>query len=209
MVVRRAVRRPVLVALVVAALHVTGMSPAGACSCAPIGDEGAFADADAVFVGSSVSRTVEHGEVRSTADPAVHRFEVSAVYKGEVRRDQEVVTASDGSSCGFEAPLDVEVLVFADRTSSYGPRPGAGQLTGDLCNGTRALEVRPVPAAFGEPVEPAQAGAVTAADIGTDDGDGASPRLPIAAGAAVVVLAFVVLRRRARPPGGRSRSSAG
>lgn len=207
MVVGGAVRRPVLVALVVAALHVTGMSPAGACSCAPIGDEGAFADADAVFVGSSVSRTVEHGEVRSSADPAVHRFEVSAVYKGEVRRDQEVVTTSEGSSCGFEAPPDIEVLVFADRTASFGPKPGAGQLTGDLCNGTRALDLRPVPPAFGEPVQPVQASAVTAADIDTDDDDGASTWLPIAAGAALVVVAIVVLRRRARPAGPRSRSS--
>ena len=209
MVVRRAMWRPVLVALVVAAPHVTGMSPAGACSCAPIGDEGAFADADAVFVGSSVSRTVEHGEVRSTADPAVHRFQVSAVYKGEVRRDQEVVTASGGSSCGLEAPLHIEVLVFADRTTSFGPEPGAGQLSGELCNGTRALELRPVPPAFGEPVQPMQASAVTAAGIDTDDGDGTSRWPPVAGGAALVVIAIVALRRRARPPGRRHRSPAG
>ena len=208
MIVRPAVRRPLLFLLVLASLQVVGAPTAGACSCAAPGDEGALADADAVFVGSLESRTVEGGVVRSSTDPAVHRFEVRAVYKGEVRRDQEVVSAAEGASCGFEIPADTEVLVFADETTSFGPEPGAGQLAGDLCNGTRSLGQRPVPPAFGDPVEPRPA-AVATAVVADDDDGGASPWIVVTVGGAVLVAtAGFVVRRRARPSDRRRRSGA-
>ena len=195
---RVVMRRSLLMALVCALLHLAGASPASACSCAPTGDEAALADADAVFVGSLVSRTVEGGEMRTTGDTAVHSFDVRAVYKGEVRRDQEVVSTADGSSCGFQAPLGVEVLVFGNETTPIGPQPGSGQFAGNLCNGTRPLELRPVPASFGEPAQPQKTSPDTA--MGVDDEDGSSSRwVSIAvSGAAVVALAtMVALRRRA------------
>ena len=200
-------RRLLLLVLVLASSQFVWASPAGACSCAPMGDEGAFAAADAVFVGSLISRTVEGGLVRSSADPALHRFEVRAVYKGEVRQDQEVVSAAEGASCGFEVPTDVEVLVFADATTSTGPEPGAGQLTGDLCNGTRSLGQRPVPPAFGDPVELRPTRVATAVRAGDDDG--ASPWIIVAVGgAALVATAAFVVRRSARPSDGRRPSGA-
>ncbi len=205
--VRRSLLRSLLLVLVLASSQVIGTPAAGACSCATTGDEGSFAAADAVFVGSLISRTVEGGLVRSSADPAVHRFEVRAVYKGEVRAEEEVVTAAEGASCGFEVPTDIAVLVFADEATSSGPEPGAGQLAGDLCNGTRPLDQRPVPDAFGTPVAPSQALVATAARA--DDEDGGPPvALAAVGGAALVATAAFVVRRRARPSGGRRRSGA-
>lgn len=195
---RVVMRRSLLMVLVGALLHLAGASPANACDCVPVDDETALADADAVFVGSLGSRTVESGETRTGGDAAVHRFEVRAVYKGEVPRDQEVVSTADGGSCGFQAPPDINVLVFANRTAPNGPQPGSGQFAGNLCNGTRPLEPRPVPASFGEPALPQETGLNT--PRGVDD-DGSLLRWVVisASGAAVVTLAaMVALRRKSR-----------
>lgn len=195
---RVVMRRSLLIGLVGALLHLAGASPASACDCVPISDRTALADADAVFVGSLVSRTVEVGERRTGGDTAVHRFEVRAVYKGEVRRDQEVVSTGDGDSCGFQAPPDIEVLVFANRTAPNGPQPGSGQFAGNLCNGTRPLEPRPVSASFGKPALPQQTGLDTPRKVDDDDGPLLRWMLISASGAAVVALAtMVALWRRA------------
>ena len=134
--------------------------------------------------------------MRSTAHTAVHRFDVRAVYKGEVRQGQEVVSTADGSSCGLHAPPGVDVLVFADRTSHLGPQPGAGQLAGDLCNGTRPLELRPVPASFGAPTQPPQPSLETPAGVDEEDGSTSRRVLIGATGTAIAALAVVLARRR-------------
>jgi hypothetical protein len=205
--------------LLVLALVVIGLAwpatPAHACSCAVATDADLLARADAVFVGTLVDRTVaRHGELSASTDPAVHRFDVTAVYKGEVRRDQEVVSNAAGASCGLELTEGAEVLVFASSASAggFGPPPEPGQYAADLCNGTRALGAGPVPASYGDPTEP-DGGA--APDDGTDPDDRAEvaqpeavdpvdgagdglPVVPLAAGGALLVATVGVLVWRRR-----------
>jgi len=157
-------RRSSLLLLLIGLLHVAGASPAGACSCAMTSDEEAFGRADAVFVGSLTDRTVDDGLLRASDDPGVLRFDVSAVYKGAVQVDQEIVTAAESASCGLAVLRTGDVLVFANEDASSSPQPGENQLSGDLCNGTRSLDGGAVPATFAEAAQPEPSPLVTAAD---------------------------------------------
>lgn len=171
-------------------------APAQACGCMsnPVLAQ-QFADAEAVFTGRLLSRTVAHpddpGE-RSSADPAYHVFAVDSVLKGAVDGRQEVVSADDGASCGLEIRGTGPQLVFADRRD--------GELSADLCNGTaeltddlaaqvEAVARGPLPEASPDPV---------AAGSG-----GGGPEVVVvgAAGAAVLIVGAVVMRRtRVEPP---------
>ncbi len=147
-------RRLCILLLLLVVVVAVEASPAGACSCARLSDEEAFARADAVFVGSLADRKVQDGSIFTSDASAVHRFDVSAVYKGEVRRDQEIVSHASGSTCGFASPPSGDVLVFANEEAWAEPQPGPGQFAGDLCNGTRPLGQGGIPPAFGRPIEP-------------------------------------------------------
>jgi hypothetical protein len=198
--------------LLVLALVVTGLAvwaaPAHACSCAVATDTDLLDRADAVFVGTLVDRTVtSQGDVYSSTDPAVHRFEVTGVYKGEVRADQEVVTSAEGASCGLELTEGDEVLVFASSAApgGFGPAPGPGQYVADLCNGTRALGAGPVPASYGDPTVPADPvepdeGTEVAQPLASDpvDAEGETPVVPLAVGGVVLVAAAGALTWRRR-----------
>ena len=140
------------VALVAWAQLVLSAPPAAACSCEAKTDAVAFAGSDAVFTGRLVERVVERRgdpDVRSSTDRATHRFEVEAVYKGDVAAIQEIVSRDGGESCGLELPEGARAVVFATRASWAGMDPGPGQYWADLCNGTRLLEPSGAPVGFG------------------------------------------------------------
>src|SRR3954467_2211060 len=88
-------------------------SPAQACSCAEATTAQHVADADVVFTGTLLSRTVDHPDwpVMSRGAPALHVFAVDAVYKGDVHAEQGVVSAADGASCGLELAGDGPFVV--------------------------------------------------------------------------------------------------
>ena len=113
-------------------------SPAAACSCAAADTATYFADADAVFTGSLVSRDVDHPEwpVTSSADPALHVFAVDGVFKGDVHELQGVVSAADGASCGLELSGD------GRSSSSRRATPTCRRTStaAGLCNGTTTLD---------------------------------------------------------------------
>lgn len=193
--VRSGMRRSLLLLLLAGFLHLAGASPAGACSCATMSDEEAFGRADAVFVGSLTASSVDSGLLRASDDPAVLRFAVSAVYKGVVYRDQELVSVASSASCGLVAPPTGDVLVFANEDAPFGPKPGANQYAGDLCNGTRPLEGSATPAAFGEAAQPLP----SPPDTGAGDGTGWTRVAFGSAALAAAAAAVFALRRRRGP----------
>jgi len=129
-----------LLSLGFATAGVSGPPPAFACDCANSPDDVAYAArADAVFVGRLVARQ-QPTPYTSSLDPEVLTFVVSAVYKGDVADEQQVVTAVDGASCGLELAGSGPHLVFA----RIDPRPqeqspNDDQLLADLCGGSRPL----------------------------------------------------------------------
>lgn len=108
-------------------------APAQACSCAEASPGHHFADADAVFTGRLVQRSVDHPDrpTASSADPARHVFAVEVVLKGAAHRRQAVFSSADGASCGLELDGDGPFVVFA--------RQHDGRLRADLCGGTTPL----------------------------------------------------------------------
>lgn len=122
----------VLVTLGAAAIAVIlPSSPACACSCAPITDEKAFADSDAVFTGTMVDRR-EPANPTNGESPATFVFKVSAVHKGQAAEVQEIKTANGGPSCGLETEIGKTYLVFATADGAT--------LTSSLCGGTRLAD---------------------------------------------------------------------
>jgi hypothetical protein len=181
-----------------AVLHVASASPAGACSCVGFTDDEAFARADAVFVGDVSDYSAPDSPTGST-DPALWTFSVTDVYKGDIAARQVVASAVSGASCGLEIPHEGRVLVFARREPQVlEPRVDGVSLYAGLCDGTRQLIDRPVPAAFGTARAPS-APAVSGTDAGPDRTSRGSPpwALGVLAVALVLLVAGVTVRARA------------
>lgn len=200
-----------LLSALLGALVVLGASPAQACSCVG-GTTAEFTErADAVFTGRLVSRTEPNDLITSSADPALHVFAVDAVAKGAVSERQEVLSPVSGASCGLELTGEGTVVVFATRTadsylSDSGPELEDDQYYAYLCDGSAPLtpQLEAELAALGPvappasdprpatPVEP-RAAAATAPDR---DGPAAAPL--VLGGAAVLLVAGVLVLRRRR-----------
>lgn len=197
--IARRVTTVLLIPLCAAGVLVAAPGMACACSCAGLTARQAFEHADAVFIGRVVGRDVERSTwpFSSSNDPAVWTFEVTKVYKGEVRQRQEVVTPAFGASCGLELQGSGPFAVYATHDAvDYMPAPGEGQLAAHLCNGTG-----PVTAEVRRMLDQ-----VPATDpIPTPEGRGQGwpvVGLGIAAGVAVLAAgAFWLWRRRRRPAG--------
>ncbi|MEO6715283.1 MAG: hypothetical protein ABIM89_17930 [Mycobacteriales bacterium] len=140
-----------------AAVHVAAAAPAGACSCTsgPSGDQQYVGWADAVFVAEFVSYSPPpQRATMSSMDPAVWTFAVSAVYKGEVAAQQDVVSASNGASCGLELPHAGRFLLFASTSGDPATTVDGPVLYSHLCAGNRALGDAEVPALLEKPKPP-------------------------------------------------------
>jgi len=167
-----------------------------ACSCAPLTDDEALAEADVAFVGTLQEIRIPDNVVSwSSDDPVRFVFAVTAVYKGEAFEQQSVVTSRDGASCGLEVAVGQTALVFA-RTE--GSRLEVGEVTSNLCSGTRSLGGEPIPDSFGAPSSPEPGSSASGSD--------GRWRLSVDTwiGAAIVIAALglggagIVLGRRAR-----------
>jgi hypothetical protein len=198
-----AVRRSLLTVLLAALFSAAGLivaSPAAACSC-PVADTAThFADADAVFTGTLVSRDVDHPgwPVISSTDPALHVFAVDGVFKGEVHELQGVVSSADGASCGLELSGDGPFVVFA----SHDPGLPEDQYRAGLCGGTTTVDpaiTDELTDLAGVPAPDASSGSPPAGGTAGLQGGGLSPVATalIGAGALVVIaIGGLVLRRR-------------
>ena len=143
-------RRGTVTLLLTALLAAAGLlvaAPAQACSCAEATTEEHFAQADAVFTGSLLSRDVDHPDrpVMSSGDPALHVFTAHVVFKGEVHEAQGVVSADDSAACGLALAGEGPFVVFAQRD----PDLPDGQYRADSCGGTGPAD----PAVVGELAE--------------------------------------------------------
>jgi hypothetical protein len=112
--------------------------PAMACSCAEATTAQHFAEADAVFTGTLVSRDVDHPDwpTSSSSDPALHVFAVDEVFAGEVHEMQGVVSAADSASCGLDLTGAGPFVVFASRDADLPD----GQYRAGLCGGTTTVD---------------------------------------------------------------------
>jgi hypothetical protein len=182
------------VLLALAVLVGPGAGPAAACSCMSMTDREAFDMASAVFVGEVIDYQAPPNPT-SSLDEAVWTFGVSEVFKGEVTRIQQLVSAVSGASCGLEIEPQGEYLVFASDSGDPDVRYTSG-----LCTGTRSMDagapdlaVAPTaplpPAATGDPPTSTGTGTGSDADAGGTSGAGWA-----VAGAALVVAGAVGFR---------------
>jgi hypothetical protein len=202
------VKRAAITALAAVSFSLVGAvvdaEPAAACSCVAFTDADAMARADAVFVGRVAGYAgPQQGGTWSSADPALWRFAVSHVYKGEVRAIQDIVSEVSGASCGLEIPKIGEFLVFATvEGSGFGPAPAKGQLYAGRCGGTRSTSEGLLAPELAAAHRPLPAPPLAPLDAGGGDGSTAQPWIWVASAAVGVGAGGLVLallwRRRTR-----------
>ena len=161
----RLLRGALGVPLLLGSLVLVTAEPAAACTCYGMSEADRVARYDAVFVGTLVSHVihVDHKarDLMASPDPAVAwraflsdstrtvwTFQVSRVYKGAVRRRQEIITppgAPGGSNCSgvgslrLRRPGTEPMLVFASSSGGHRYRPQPGQYASNMCSGSRPL----------------------------------------------------------------------
>ena len=111
-------------------------SPACACSCMRLTEAEAYERASTVFAATLVRRG-EAKDGQSSLTQVTMEFVVDAVYKGEVRPVQKVLTAASSASCGLEVPVGQRYLVHAS------PSEDGSALQTTLCDGNRPLDGTP------------------------------------------------------------------
>jgi len=193
-VIGRLLAARVLSALAVAmtSLVMFGASPAHACSCAPATVPEYAERADVVFVG-----TITETDGGSKARLVSYEVAVDRVFKGDVSRETEVVTASQGTACGLpDLPEGKPLFFFATGSTS-------DSLSVNSCDGTGSALVtaQAVTAALGEPREPSTVSDRRGSPDITDDSDehGADMAPWMVGGGLLVAAAAgggVLLRRR-------------
>ena len=190
-------RRTLLLLVFTIAAIFAPMATAQACSCMMPDAARFLAESDFVFAGSLVERP---GGVAGQAgefglENVAYRFEVDAVYKGDLRdATVEVWSASNGAACGFELAVGEPVAIAASLAG--------GQLTGGLCAtfGVDQLEAAAEQAGI-EPTFPASTppSNVDAAGEPASSPGAASAVTAVAVLAGVVAAGLIVaLRRRTR-----------
>jgi hypothetical protein len=139
-------RAPRWLALVAAGLlglvaALVAPAPAFACECTPITPSRAARQADAIFRGTVTDlRNVGRGE-----DARIDiRFEVDAVYKGSVYREQVVASPRDGAACGLSPRVGSTWVIFAIEGIQGSGDEAVLRLVTDTCRGNRPAGSPPV-----------------------------------------------------------------
>ncbi len=140
----------VLAALLFAALGVVvSPAPAYACSCRGTSTSRAVRDADAVFRGRVTAKESAGKRDEQRMDL---RFEVDAVYKGTVYRDQVVASPKDSAGCGLNPESGTTWIIFAVEGVEGAGDDAVSRLVTTLCSGN--LPTASAPAVLGEPRGP-------------------------------------------------------
>jgi hypothetical protein len=171
----------------------TGVGPAGACSCAVGSDQQMFDSSDAVFT-ATLTR-VEDPDSGSSTAPRVYTFEVDDVLKGDVAPQQVVRSEQSGASCGLEIAGAGPFIVFAVAAvhESSDIELGTGELYAGLCGGTRAISAGgPLDAAVAASPRPPDAGLVV--EPPGDDSPASDVVLRVVLYAVFVVAAIIGVR---------------
>jgi hypothetical protein len=168
--IRRLLGAALTVPVLVGGLLLVTAVPAAACSCPVESEAQQAARADAVFVGTLVSSRVDpsvltreyrqreeqrikelkerfgqSAVVARVPDPVVLTFEVSRVYKGAVRKRQEIVSPMSNDTCGsrkFAGRGPFLVLAWRpspDASRQLQLKPGQYGSGMHICNRSRAL----------------------------------------------------------------------
>ena len=189
-------RRTLILLALTIVVTITPMATARACSCMMPDVDRFLAESDFVFAGSLLERQGGEGQVGDFGvDNVPFRFEVDAVYKGDLRDPTvEVWSASNGAACGFEMAIGEPVAIAASLSG--------GRLTGSLCAtfGVHQLEAAAADAGI-EPSLPAESPPETVDVAGDEPGATAGSTasvvvITLAGLAAFAVAASTVLRRR-------------
>lgn len=176
-------RRALAVAVVaLGAALAAGVAPerAQACSCAQPDLAAGLRRADAIFVGTLLSRRVEQrtAGVPRGDDPAYSRFRVETLIKGNLDSPVEVVSNAAGDACGLQVQPGQRVGLLLQRADR--------RWRSDLCS----------------QVEPARLLLAVGLGDGENEQPGAHfPRLNVGgyvAGAVVLALLALLLTRRLR-----------
>lgn len=140
----------VLAALLFAALGVVvSPAPAYACSCRGMSTARAVRDADAIFRGRVTAKESAGKRDEQRIDL---RFEVDAVYKGTVYRDQVVASPKDSAGCGLNPETGTNWIIFAVEGVEGAGDDAVSRLVTTLCSGN--LPTASAPAVLGEPRRP-------------------------------------------------------
>jgi hypothetical protein len=135
--------------LLAGGLTVIGPARAYACSCAGISTRRALEESDAAFRGTVLDKT----EVGRAADARTDiRFQVDAVYKGSVFREQVVASAQDSASCGLDPAVGSTWVIFAQTGVEGSGNDAVTRLITGLCHGN--IPSGSAPAILGRPREP-------------------------------------------------------
>lgn len=147
---RLATRSVSLITALALALLALVIAPtsAYACSCMATTPARALRDSDVVFRGT----VTEADLVRREGRRVDLRFQVEAVYKGEVYADQVVATEPNGGSCGLDATVGSTWVVFADQAVEGEGEDAVTRLVTDSCRGN--LVKGQVPTVLGAPRPP-------------------------------------------------------
>jgi hypothetical protein len=132
--------RRAFVALAVALLLNINPNAVVACSCVPLTKAEHVGSAKVIFTGTVMSVGSAGLSVfswgcgpRSSLDPISVRFQVEAVYKGDVEKDVVVETATSSASCGYSFEVGKRYTVFGT--------PNEGHVDTGLCNGNVEGEI--------------------------------------------------------------------
>jgi hypothetical protein len=124
-------------------------APAFACECSPITTSRAARQADAIFRGTVTDlRNVDRGENARTDI----RFEVDAVYKGTVYREQVVASPREGAACGLNPMLGSTWVIFAIEGIQGSGDEAVLRLVTDTCRGN--LPTGSPPTVLGQAYDP-------------------------------------------------------
>ncbi len=124
-------------------------TPAYACECANVSTSRSLRTADAVFRGRVTEKDLVGRKPERRVDL---RFEVDAVFKGTVYREQVVATAPDTAACGLDPEVGTTWIIFAiDGVEGIGNDAVSRLVTGS-CSGS--LPTSNPPLTIGRPEPP-------------------------------------------------------
>ncbi len=137
-------------------LPVVSAGAAYACSCVQTDERQQYEQATHVFKGTVLAAQgaaapeggVPEGGV--SEEPVLYTFDVISTYKGRVTDPQKVTTPGSSAACGVDLEDDGPYLVFASRRD--------GELTMNLCGGTRPIGENDEPTFGRAAPEPADQG---------------------------------------------------
>jgi hypothetical protein len=83
--------------------------------------EKAFTKSDLIISGKVIDiKIVNKGELKSSADPIIYKFEIIKNIKGKIEKEViEIVSKESTASCGYKFELGKSYLVYARKSNQF------------------------------------------------------------------------------------------